>query len=120
MENPLSISASVLAIFKAAIRSTNSLRAIVGHFKERNKALQDLQIELEDLSQILNSLEHAVDTDTAVLSLLQGPVDRCSLLCDEFEQSMKEFGNTSKGGLQNWTKMEYRRGNISEFKHKQI
>ncbi|KAL4919591.1 hypothetical protein BDW62DRAFT_216759 [Aspergillus aurantiobrunneus] len=115
MADPLSISASVLAITTAAIRSTNSLCATVGRFKERNKALQDLQVELEDLSRILNSLEHAVDTDTAVLALLQGPVDRCSRLCDEFEQSMKEFSNTSKAGFRDWAKMEFRRANISEF-----
>lgn len=115
MADPLSISASVLAIITAAIQSTNSLCATVGRFKERNKTLRNLQDELEDLAKILNSLEHAVDTDAAILLLLKGPVERCSRLCNEFEQSMKVFSSRSKVGFLDWAKMEFRRGNIGEF-----
>lgn len=115
MADPLSISASVLAIITAAIQSTNSLCATVGRFKERNKTLRNLQDELEDLARILNSLEQAVGTDAAILSLLQGPVERCSRLCSEFEQSMKGFSSRSQIGFRDWAKMEFRRGNISEF-----
>ncbi|KAL4935221.1 hypothetical protein BDV06DRAFT_234529 [Aspergillus oleicola] len=110
-----SISSSVLAIITAAIQSTNSLCATVGRFKERNRTLRNLQDELEDLAKILNSLEHAVDTDAAILSHLQGPVERCSRLCNEFEQSMEAFSSRPKVGFRDGAKMEFRKGDISEF-----
>lgn len=116
MADPLSISASVLAVITAAIQSTNSLCAAVNRFKERNKTLKNLQDELEDLAKILSSLKQAVDTDAAILLLLEGPVERCSRICNEFEQSMSVFsGRSKKVGFLDWAKMEFRRGNINEF-----
>ncbi|KAL3482906.1 hypothetical protein BJX62DRAFT_221049 [Aspergillus germanicus] len=115
MADPVSITASVLAIITAAIQSTNTLKEIVRRFKERNKTLRRLQDELEDLSKILNLLKSAVDTDASVLALLEGPVDRCSKLCREFEDSIKTFAAKSKTGFRDWTKMEFKRGDINEF-----
>ncbi|KAJ0426803.1 hypothetical protein BJY00DRAFT_2108 [Aspergillus carlsbadensis] len=115
MADPVSITASVLAIITAAIQSTNMLRETVRRFKERNKTLRRLQDELEDLFKILNLLKSAVDTDASVLALLEGPVDRCNKLCREFEDSIKTFAAKSKTGFRDWTKMEFKRGDINEF-----
>ncbi|KAL3449169.1 hypothetical protein BJX65DRAFT_272967 [Aspergillus insuetus] len=115
MADPVSITASVLAIITAAIQSTNALRETVRRFKERNKTLGRLHHELEDLSKILNSLKHAVDTDASVLALLQGPIKRCSQLCDEFEDSLKVFATKSNTGFRDWTRMEFMKGDINEF-----
>ncbi|KAL4934235.1 uncharacterized protein BDV17DRAFT_248728 [Aspergillus undulatus] len=115
MADPVSITASVLAIVTAAIQSTNSLKETVRRFKERNKTLGRLQNELEDLSKILDLLEHAVNTDASVLALLQGPTARCSQLCREFEDSLKVFNGKSKTGFRDWTRMEFMRGDINEF-----
>ncbi|EER40864.1 conserved hypothetical protein [Histoplasma capsulatum H143] len=51
----------------------------------------------------------------SILALLQGPIDRCSQVCREFEQSMKIFSGKSKTGFRDWTKMEFMRGDINEF-----
>ncbi|KAL4936832.1 hypothetical protein BDV06DRAFT_204174 [Aspergillus oleicola] len=115
MADPVSITASVLAIVTAAIQSTNSLKETVRRFKERNKTLGRLQDELEDLSKILDLLEHAVNTDASVLALLQGPTARCSQLCRDFEDSLKVFNGKSKTGFRDWTRMEFMRGDINEF-----
>jgi len=50
-----------------------------------------------------------------MLTLLQGPIERCSLVCREFEQSMEVFTGKSKTGFRDWTKMEFMRGDINEF-----
>jgi DNA repair ATPase RecN len=115
MAEPVSITASLLAIITVAIQSTNTLKEVVQRFKERNKTLRRLQDELEDLSKILNLLKSAVDTDASVLALLEGPVGRCSKLCREFEDSIKAFAAKSKIGFRDWTKMEFKRGDINEF-----
>ena len=115
MADPLSITASALAVITAALQSTKSLYETVKRFKDRNKTLRRLQAELEDLTNILNSLIQAINAETSMLELLQGPIDRCSQVCREFEQSMKVFSGKSTAGILDWTKMEFMRGNINEF-----
>ncbi|KAH6959757.1 hypothetical protein BKA56DRAFT_637581 [Ilyonectria sp. MPI-CAGE-AT-0026] len=115
MADPLSITASVLAVVTAAIQSTRSLAEAVDRFKGRDKTLGRLQHELEDLGSVLNTLRDLIDLETSVMTLLEGPVTRCSQLCSDFENSMKEFGGKSKVGFRDWTKMEFMRGNINDF-----
>ena len=97
MADPLSITAAVLAVVTAAIKSTQSLYETVQRFKDRNKTLRRLQLELEGLVNILESLTQVINAETSMLALLQGPIDRCSQVCREFEQSMKVFSGKSNG-----------------------
>ncbi|KAK9846806.1 hypothetical protein MYU51_000735 [Penicillium brevicompactum] len=91
MADPLSITASVLAVINAAVQSTKSLHEAVSRFKGRDKTLGRLQDELYDLTKILNSLKQVADVEASMLDLLQGPVDRCSQVCHEFEEAMESF-----------------------------
>jgi hypothetical protein len=115
MADPLSITASVLAVITAAVQATNSLCETVKRFKDRNKTLRRLQDELSDLANILASLTKVTNDEASTLMLLKGPIERCSQVCGEFEQSMKAFGGKSKTGFRDWTKMEFMRGDINEF-----
>ncbi|GJC83487.1 hypothetical protein ColLi_06325 [Colletotrichum liriopes] len=115
MADPLSITASVIAIVTAAIQSTKSLAEAVNRFKGRDKTLGRLQYELEDLGGILNKLQELIALETSVITLLKDPVARCNQLCKEFEMSMKEFDGKSKAGFRDWAKMEFMRGNINDF-----
>jgi len=116
MVDPLSITALALAVVTVAIQSTKSLYETVKRFKDCNKTLWRLQDELEDLTNILKSLTQVINAKTSMLALLQGPIDRCSQVCHEFEQSMKAFSKkNSKTGFRDWTKMEFMRGDINEF-----
>ncbi|KIX04835.1 uncharacterized protein Z518_05706 [Rhinocladiella mackenziei CBS 650.93] len=114
MPDPLSITASLLAITTAAVQSTKSLYETVKRFKDRDKTLRRLQDELKDLINILDSLSQVTNAEQPMLTLLQGPIERCSQVCREFEQSMEVFGK-SKTGFRDWTKMEFMRGDINEF-----
>ncbi|KAL2138785.1 hypothetical protein VTI28DRAFT_6239 [Corynascus sepedonium] len=113
--DPLSISASILAVVTAAIQSTKSLSATVKRYKDRDKTLNRLQHELEDLITVLDSLKAAADSDKAVSTLLKSPLTRCSQICREFEDAMKKFSGKTKTGLRDWTKMEFMRGDIHDF-----
>ena len=115
MADPLSITASALAVATAALQSTKSLYETIKRFKDRNKTLRRLQDELGDLANILNSLTQVTNDEASMLTLLQGPIERCSQVCREFEQSMKVFSGKSKTGFRDWTKMEFMRGGIDEF-----
>jgi hypothetical protein len=115
MADPLSVTASVLAVVTAAIQSTKSLSATVKRYKGRDQALNRLQHELEDLTNILSSLEEAADSDKSMSTLLEGPVHRCSQVCREFEDAMEKFSGKTKAGLRDWARMEFMRGDIRDF-----
>jgi hypothetical protein len=115
MADPLSITASILAVITAAVKSSKSLYETVKRFQDRNKTLRRLQDELEHLTNILNSLTQVTHTEAQMLLLLQGPIERCSQVCGEFEQSMNVFSGKSKPGFRDWTKMEFMRGDMNEF-----
>ncbi|KAH8789957.1 hypothetical protein F5882DRAFT_492903, partial [Hyaloscypha sp. PMI_1271] len=113
--NPLSIGTSALTVIVASITSVKALQETVKRYKGRDKTLGRLQDGLLDLITILSSLEAAINCDTRVLTLLKNPVNRCAQMCREFEVAMKIFDGKSKTGLKDWTKMEFRRGDINEF-----
>ena len=99
MADPLSITASLLAVTTAAVQSTKSLYEAVKRFKDRDKTLRRLQDELRDLTNILDSLAQVTNAEQSTLTLLQGPIERCSQVCREFEQSMEVFRGKSKPGF---------------------
>ncbi|KAF3482190.1 uncharacterized protein GIQ15_04949 [Arthroderma uncinatum] len=115
MADPLSITASIVGITAVALKATKSLYEMVKRYKCRDTSLRRLQNELEDFTNILNSLIEMSDAEPSVLKLLEGPIERCSQVCSEFEQSMEEFARKPKIGILDWTKMEFKKGDINEF-----
>ncbi|KAJ5194895.1 uncharacterized protein N7498_008333 [Penicillium cinerascens] len=115
MADPLSITASVLAVIAAAIQSTQSLYETVKCFRDRDRTLHRLQNELEDLAKILGSLTEVTSAETSMFELLQSPIGRCGQVCGEFKQSLEAFSQNSKMGVRDWTKMEFMRGDIDDF-----
>lgn len=115
MADPLSITASLLAVITATLQTTKSLCETVRSFRDRDKNLRRLQNELEDLVKILDSLAQITSAEKSVLELLQRPIERCSQLCLDFEKSMKTFSAKSKTGFRDWAKMEFMKGDINEF-----
>lgn len=115
MADPLSITASVVAVITTAIQSTQSLYETVKRFKDRDRTLRRLQNELEDLTGILGSLSEATSAETSMFELLERPIVRCSELCGEFERSLEDFIKKSKTGIRNWRMMEFMGGGINEF-----
>ncbi|KAJ5413759.1 hypothetical protein N7509_000386 [Penicillium cosmopolitanum] len=109
------MTASALAVITAAVQSTKSLYGAVSRYRGRDKTLGRLQDELQDLTKILESLARVIDEEITMLELLQSPIDRCSRVCREFEESMESFWRKSKTSIRDWTKMEFMRGDINEF-----
>lgn len=88
---PLIITFTVLALLNAAVQSMKSLCETVKRFKERNRTLGRLQNELEDLTNLLDSLRQATNAKTSMLAFLHDPIRRCSQICGMFEQTMEAF-----------------------------
>ncbi|KAL0930045.1 uncharacterized protein CTRU02_214865 [Colletotrichum truncatum] len=115
MADPLSIAASVLAVVTAAVSSTATLIDTIKRYKGRDKTLQRLESELEDLLKLLGVIENMFQRDASMMALLEGPIARCSQICTDFEKAMKEFTGKAKTGFLDWAKLEFRKGDIQEF-----
>src|ERR1700753_2581257 len=113
--DPLSVTASLLAVITAAVQTTKSLYETVQRYKGRNKTLQRLQDELVHLTTILDSLREVVHAEESVFKLLKDPIERCNQICHEFEETMKDFTGKSKTGIRDWTKLEFMKSGINEF-----
>ena len=105
----------MLTVVTAAIQTSTSLYKTVQRYKDRNKTLQRLLDELGDLVNILQSLCEVANADATALGLLKRPIDRCSEVCRQFEETMMTFGGKSKMALKDWAKMEFMSGDINSF-----
>lgn len=114
MAEIVGFAASVLTI-TSACRAVKSLYETVKHYEGRNTTLTMLRAQLEEILNIMNALEKVTDIDESLWGLLRGPIDRCKEMCPDFEKAMKSFSNSSKVGLRDWAKMEFRKGTIAEF-----
>ncbi|KAF5542797.1 hypothetical protein FMEXI_7319 [Fusarium mexicanum] len=117
--DPGSITGIGLAIVPLAVQSIKSLKDTVTRYKGRDKTLARLHHMLEDLDNILEVLERAIDSEASTRALLEGPVSRCNILCRDFETAMQAFGGTSRMGFRDWAKMEFMAGDINEFMDRQ-
>lgn len=115
MADPLSISASILAVVTASVVSVKSLKETVERYRGRDETLRRLIGQLEDLINILDTLEKFSQVEASMLALLKGPVERCRQLCQAFEVVMKDFAGKSSTGFRDWAKLEFMKGDINEF-----
>ncbi len=115
MADPLSTAASVVALVTVTVQSVKALYETVSRFKGRDKTLQRLQDELQGIISVLDALKEVAHAETSISTLLKGPIDRCSEVCKEFEQSMKSFNQKTKAGFRDWAKLEFMKGDINEF-----
>lgn len=122
--DPLSITASLLAVATASIESTRSLREAIKRYQTRDATLQRLLAEVDDTENSLRALEGLLVSsaqepglagDTLIVELLQSPIKRCDQLCKEFEIAMRRFSGKSKTNIIDWARMEFMRGGFSQF-----
>ncbi|KAL0929880.1 uncharacterized protein CTRU02_215089 [Colletotrichum truncatum] len=115
MAEPSSTTVSVLTSVTAAIHSSNSLAKVVDDFNDDDTTLSRLRPELEDLIEVLNKLQEPINLEHPIMNLLASPVVRCNQLCTKFENSMREFDAESKASFLDWSRMEFMKGNITDF-----
>ena len=112
----LDIATNRLAIVvPVAAQSILSLRNIVVRYESHDRSLARLYNVLEDLYNDLRALEQTTIPEASTRTILEGPVRRCNLLCQDFERTMKEFAMKPTTGLRDWSEMELTAGDIYEF-----
>lgn len=115
MAEALGAAASIITVIATAGNAVKSLRDTVGRYRKRDRTLIRLYQELEDLAHILNSLGQVIELEASMLALLERPIERCSQVCREFQQSMEQFAQKPSTGLRDWARLEFMRGDINDF-----
>ncbi|OAF54981.1 hypothetical protein VC83_08537 [Pseudogymnoascus destructans] len=105
MADPLSVTASLLALVTFAAKSTQSLHQLISSFQSSQRTIRGLKEELEALNAVLQSLHATISNGKA---------------CQEFEAIVLKCTNHSNGtrrSLRDWTTLTYMAGDINAFKN---
>jgi hypothetical protein len=118
MGDPLSTTASAIAIVTVTIQSTTALYRIIDDFKNYPKRVSELKAQLWALINVLKSLEALVRDDATVGATLESPLRQCGRACQGFKDLLEKCRQKSSSGrlsFSEWMKLRYRNGDIVSF-----
>ncbi|OBT79864.1 hypothetical protein VF21_01577 [Pseudogymnoascus sp. 05NY08] len=120
MADPLSVTASLLALVTFAAKSTQSLYQLIASFQSSQRTLRGLKEELEALNEVLQSLHATISNGKVDLTPLTLPLTRCNQACQDFEAIVlkcTKHSNGTRRSLRDWTTLTYMGGDIDAFKN---
>lgn len=104
MSDPLSITASILAIVTAASASAKSLHELVDSLRNAPKAIRDLNESIISVQRVLSALEATLQekSDALVLAFarvgLKESVAACKIITEDFAKTLKKYSTSSANG----------------------
>lgn len=111
MADPLSISASAIAVITLAAQSCKALNDIIAGFVNAPKTLQDLRGDLGNVQHLIQSLESvvggatrtqlSVDQRTCIAELVPA-MQNCQGACDDFRAKLSKITSHSKEDQVSW------------------
>ncbi|KAH7014455.1 uncharacterized protein B0I36DRAFT_49904 [Microdochium trichocladiopsis] len=118
--DPLSISASIVAVGGVTLKSALGLLSVIREFRSQNKDARALKSEVNDLAAVLTSLLETITTTPQLdLRALERPLQRCGNACDEYrqliERCMKHSSENSRS-FRDWISQKYLQGDINDFR----
>lgn len=121
MADPLSITASVLAVGGATLKSSIVLHGLIRGFHSQNKDARALRAEVSDLTEVLGSLlETIANNPTLDFTALELPLQRCGHACDEYrniiERCTQHSSEDSRPSVRDWITQKYLQGDINDFR----
>ena len=94
MTDPLSITASVVAITTAAIGSVKFLHTTIGDIKDVPTALGNIRTDLEAVEPILQVLHTELESEDSQVLLIddiKGAVENCHSACTTFKKRLDHW-----------------------------
>ncbi|KAH7308611.1 hypothetical protein B0I35DRAFT_442295 [Stachybotrys elegans] len=121
MADPLSVTASILAVGGFALKSSIELHKLVRGVRSQNKDARALKAELGDLTEVLSSLlETIANNPTIDFKALELPLQRCGKACEEYgkiiAECTKHSNDGSRSSIRDWITQKYLQGDINDFK----
>jgi hypothetical protein len=119
MGDPLSVTASLVALAGFAFQASKSLYQVIESFKSSKRAVRELREEVDSLNGVLETLSQMATEYDAQLTSLKLPLLRCGKTCAEFEDIISRCAGHSDGqrtSFRDWAKLQYRGGDIGDLK----
>ena len=94
MTDPVSISASVIAITSAAIGTVKFLYTTIGDIKGVPAALENLRSDLKAIEPVLQKLYTALESEGSQVLLIddiKGAIENCNSACSIFQRSLDHW-----------------------------
>jgi hypothetical protein len=113
--------ASAITTFAAlALDATICLYKTVESFQSREKLIRELREELQDLSEVLRTLQVLTGYTDIDLTALKRPLERCTGACMEFNALVircTKHSSAERYSKRDWLKIQYMGEDISGFKN---
>lgn len=129
MSDPLSITASIVAIATLAYASSKALYEIIKDIQDAPKSFLDLNADLEALQAVLNSLKAELegngrdaglsDTQQSCLRELGPSLQGCSDACDQFKSKLVDIMSHTREGHSSFrdrVKLQFHDKEIAAFR----
>ncbi|KAL5342679.1 hypothetical protein BJX70DRAFT_269047 [Aspergillus crustosus] len=112
--------ASAITTFVAlALEATIILYGTVKSVQSREKIIRELREELQDLSEVLETLHELSGHTDIDLTALETPLKRCTSACTEFNalvMNCTQHSSEERYSKRDWLKIRYMSDDISGFK----
>jgi hypothetical protein len=128
MTDPLSITASVIAVAALAYSSSQLLYETISGIREAPETFMHLKTDLQTLSQTINSLQQGLkksDTDAGLSEMqksnlreIKPTLEACHNACDAFKGKVDKIMRHSKDGhtsLRDRLKLQFQEKEIGAF-----
>ena len=111
MTDPLSITASVIAVPGLAYSSAKTLNEVITSFSNAPKVLEDIGKDLQILQNLLRALQQPLngvpnanlsEDEKACYESLRLALEACKGMCDEFSAKLSKMTSHSQGDKVNW------------------
>ncbi|KAK6844044.1 hypothetical protein PG987_004904 [Apiospora arundinis] len=121
MADPLSITASVLAVGGFALKSSIALHRIIRGLHSQDRDARALKAEISDLTGVLSSLLDTISANPSLdFEYLKRPLQRCGNACEEYGKIVarctKHSSTTSRSSVRDWVTQKYLQGDINDFR----
>ncbi|KAH8688862.1 hypothetical protein BGW36DRAFT_352992 [Talaromyces proteolyticus] len=119
MADPLSVTASVVALAGFAFQTSKSLYQAVESFKSSKRAIRELRDEVESLTGVLETLTQIAVEYEDQLKSLKLPLLRCGKACREFEETINKcvaHAGGQRTSFRDWARLQYMGGDIADLK----
>jgi hypothetical protein len=120
MAEAIGAASAVTTFVALALDATIRLYKTVKSFQSREKLIRELREELQDLSEVLRTLQELTGYTDIDLTALERPLERCTGACTEFNDlviSCTKHSSAERFSKRDWLKIQYMGEDISGFKN---
>jgi hypothetical protein len=116
----IGISSGITTLVSLTLQSSTALYSTIKSFQSKEKIVRELRDEVQDLNEVLRTLEKSIGDVAVILEALERVLSRCCNACKEFNDLVVDYTKHStdqRVSIRDWWKLRYLGGDIAGFKN---